>query len=74
VTGKLCNAKFSRPYDLTRHQHTVHERKEKVRCEICGQLVSRLDALTRHRRDIHADKFPELANKMVKRRKRDANG
>src|SRR5690606_29469860 len=35
-TGKVCKAVFSRPYDLTRHEDTIHNaRKQKVRCDLC---------------------------------------
>jgi len=53
ANGKACNSVFSRPYDLTRHEDTIHNsRKEKVRCEICNdeKTFSRPDALVRHRR------------------------
>ncbi|KAF3928515.1 hypothetical protein ABW21_db0200782 [Orbilia brochopaga] len=52
-TGKPCNTVFSRPYDLTRHEDTIHNTaKAKVRCEICDddKFFSRSDALVRHRR------------------------
>jgi len=55
-TGKPCNTVFSRPYDLTRHEDTIHNSaKEKVRCEICNdeKTFSRADALVRHRRVKH---------------------
>jgi hypothetical protein len=55
-TGKPCNTVFSRPYDLTRHEDTIHNsRKQKVRCEICTdeKTFSRPDALVRHRRVKH---------------------
>lgn len=55
-TGKPCNTIFSRPYDLTRHEDTIHNaRKTKVRCHICKEekLFSRNDALTRHFRVCH---------------------
>jgi len=55
-TGKPCNTVFSRPYDLTRHEDTIHNSlKEKVRCEICTdeKTFSRPDALVRHRRVKH---------------------
>ncbi|KAH6622904.1 hypothetical protein F5144DRAFT_344712 [Chaetomium tenue] len=61
-TGKPCNTLFSRPYDLTRHEHTIHNaRKQKVRCELCTdeKSFSRADALTRHYRVCHPDiEFP----------------
>jgi hypothetical protein len=55
-TGKPCNTVFSRPYDLTRHEDTIHNSaKEKVRCELCNdeKTFSRSDALVRHRRVKH---------------------
>jgi hypothetical protein len=58
TTGKSCNAIFSRPYDLTRHEDTIHNvRKQKVRCAICTEekSFSRADALTRHMRVVHPE-------------------
>lgn len=61
-TGKSCNTVFSRPYDLTRHEDTIHNaRKQKVRCDLCTEekTFSRADALTRHYRVCHPDvEFP----------------
>jgi uncharacterized Zn-finger protein len=55
-TGKLCNAIFSRPYNLTRHEDTIHnDRKQKCSCVYCGDQLSRLDGLTRHIRVAHPD-------------------
>ncbi|KAI9674111.1 MAG: hypothetical protein M1817_001929 [Caeruleum heppii] len=60
-TGKPCNTIFSRPYDLTRHEDTIHNnRKQKVRCRICEavgeeKMFSRHDALTRHLRVVHPE-------------------
>ena len=57
-TGKPCNTIFSRPYDLTRHEDTIHNaRKEKVRCHLCTEekTFSRNDALTRHMRVVHPE-------------------
>ncbi|PHH65386.1 hypothetical protein CDD81_2490 [Ophiocordyceps australis] len=57
-TGKSCNTVFSRPYDLTRHEDTIHNaRKQKVRCDLCSEdkTFSRADALTRHYRVCHPD-------------------
>ncbi|KAK4096672.1 hypothetical protein N658DRAFT_435613 [Parathielavia hyrcaniae] len=48
-TGKPCNQSFSRPYDFTRHEATIHNPlKQKVRCNLCGKTFCRADALTRH--------------------------
>ncbi|KAI0484021.1 hypothetical protein GGR56DRAFT_4784 [Xylariaceae sp. FL0804] len=61
-TGKPCSTVFSRPYDLTRHEDTIHNaRKQKVRCDLCTEekTFSRADALTRHYRVCHPDvEFP----------------
>jgi len=57
-TGKPCNTIFSRSYDLTRHEDTIHNnRKQKVRCHLCTEekTFSRNDALTRHMRVVHPD-------------------
>jgi Zinc finger, C2H2 type len=57
-TGKPCNSIFSRPYDLTRHEDTIHNgRKIKVQCHLCREekTFSRNDALTRHMRVVHPD-------------------
>ena len=57
-TGKPCNTIFSRPYDLTRHEDTIHNaRKRKVRCQYCTEdkTFSRNDALTRHMRVVHPE-------------------
>lgn len=61
ATGVPCSKQFSRPYDLIRHQETIHASKKKIfRCVICegrmnggmgnGRLktFSRGDALSRH--------------------------
>lgn len=58
-TGRPCNSIFSRPYDLTRHEDTIHNsRKHKVRCPFCAEekTFSRADALTRHLRVVHPEK------------------
>jgi protein RPN4 len=57
-TGKPCNTIFSRPYDLTRHEDTIHNaRKLKVHCPLCTEekTFSRNDALTRHLRVVHPE-------------------
>jgi 26S proteasome regulatory subunit N4 len=57
-TGKPCSTIFSRPYDLTRHEDTIHNaRKRKVRCQYCveDKTFSRNDALTRHMRVVHPE-------------------
>ncbi|KAM3065154.1 hypothetical protein ACMFMF_011282 [Clarireedia jacksonii] len=68
-TGKPCNTIFSRPYDLTRHEDTIHNtRKQKLRCELCTEekTFSRNDALTRHMRVVH----PEVPIHIGKGRRR----
>ena len=60
-TGKPCNTEFSRPYDLTRHEDTIHNpKKRKVSCPICTDTkqFSRGDALSRHYRVCHPDLTP----------------
>lgn len=67
-TGKPCGTVFSRPYDLTRHEDTIHnERKLKVRCDLCTveKSFSRADALTRHYRVCHPE--AELPGKLRRR-------
>lgn len=63
TTKRPCLAQFSRSYDLTRHQNTVHAKKKLVfRCSECikkmgldgyDRTFSRLDALTRHCKTKH---------------------
>jgi 26S proteasome regulatory subunit N4 len=59
ATGERCGTSFSRPYDLIRHQDTIHGNKRKeFRCEICRaasveKVFSRNDALVRHMRHVH---------------------
>ncbi|QLL34413.1 hypothetical protein HG536_0G02740 [Torulaspora globosa] len=65
ITKQPCSAQFSRSYDLTRHQNTIHAKKKAVfRCFECISLLgqegyqktfSRLDALTRHIKSKHED-------------------
>ena len=54
-TGEPCNSSFSRPYDLTRHEETLHGNRKKVQCHLCTEekSFSRTDALTRHLRVVH---------------------
>ncbi|SCU96420.1 LAFA_0G06238g1_1 [Lachancea sp. 'fantastica'] len=69
VTNEICGKKFSRPYDLIRHQKTIHASKKKVfRCVICIQqqgaegydkTFSRGDALSRHIKVKHDLTGPE---------------
>ncbi|KAK8036755.1 hypothetical protein PG994_015252 [Apiospora phragmitis] len=69
-TGKPCNTVFSRPYDLTRHEDSIHNRhKRKPRCNLCTEekTFSRADALTRHYRVCHPD-----LQLTIKRRRREA--
>lgn len=57
-TNKPCNTIFSRSYDLTRHEDTIHNnKKQKIRCHLCTEekTFSRNDALTRHMRVIHPE-------------------
>jgi hypothetical protein len=69
TTGKPCNTVFSRPYDLTRHEDTIHNvRKQKVRCALCVEekTFSRNDALTRHMRVVHPE--VDFPGKITRRR------
>lgn len=71
-TGKPCNTIFSRPYDLTRHEDTIHNaRKQKVHCPLCTEekTFSRNDALTRHLRVVH----PEYIDQSKSRRRGGAH-
>ena len=66
TTGRPCNTVFSRSYDLTRHEDTIHNnRKQKVRCGLCtdDKTFSRNDALTRHMRVVH----PEVESRAGRR-------
>lgn len=63
ITKEPCSAQFSRSYDLTRHQNTIHAKRKTVfRCSECIRMLgdsgydktfSRLDALTRHIKSKH---------------------
>ncbi|KAH3663707.1 hypothetical protein OGAPHI_005108 [Ogataea philodendri] len=45
-TGKPCNKKFSRPYDLVRHQNTIHAPKRSFyRCMLCEDDLRRRNNL-----------------------------
>ncbi|KAF3482981.1 C2H2 transcription factor (Rpn4) [Arthroderma uncinatum] len=55
-TGRPCSTEFSRPYDLTRHEDTIHNvSKQKTSCHECeeAKTFSRADALKRHMRVVH---------------------
>jgi hypothetical protein len=56
-TGKPCNAIFSRPYDLTRHEDTIHNpNKQKAHYDFYEEnTVPCRDALTRHLRVKHPE-------------------
>lgn len=56
ATGVPCQKLFSRPYDLVRHQETIHAQRKKIfRCLLCdqGKTFLRGDALLRHIRVKH---------------------
>lgn len=58
--GDACNKAFTRPYDLARHQETIHAQVRKMfTCSECGdksKTFSRMDALSRHIRIKHSRK------------------
>lgn len=58
--GESCNKAFTRPYDLARHQETIHAQVRKMfTCPECGdksKTFSRMDALSRHIRIKHSRK------------------
>jgi hypothetical protein len=57
-SGQRCSMTFSRPYDLTRHEDTIHNaNKHKYRCPLCqdDKTFSRKDALTRHFHHVHPE-------------------
>lgn len=76
ITSEPCMAEFSRSYDLTRHQNTIHAKKKIVfRCSECikslghdgySKTFSRLDALTRHIKSKHEDLTPEQRQVVTK--------
>lgn len=67
---KLCNTIFSRSYDLTRHEETVHSAcKKEIKCEFCILTMSRNDSLTRHMRSKHPKEHIDRNQLKRKRRK-----
>ena len=71
TTGRPCNTQFSRSYDLTRHEETIHNiNKKKVKCDHCQEekTFSRSDALTRHMRVVHPDISEHPGSNRNKRR------
>ncbi|BFZ55155.1 regulatory particle non-ATPase [Savitreella phatthalungensis] len=64
LTGEYCGVEFSRPYDLVRHQDTIHrQKKAEFRCDVCNEIgvekvFSRNDALVRHMRHVHKIELP----------------
>ncbi|KAI1317979.1 hypothetical protein F5Y16DRAFT_392422 [Xylariaceae sp. FL0255] len=68
-TRRPCNTVFSRPYDLTRHEDTIHnKRKQKNQCVFCAdKTYSRADALRRHYLKCHSEE--EFPNSAARRRK-----
>ncbi|KAI5287358.1 hypothetical protein KEM54_006049 [Ascosphaera aggregata] len=76
-TGKRCDSVFSRPYDLTRHEDTIHNtRRPKVKCCFCSEekTFSRNDALTRHMRVVHPDIHWPGKTKRKARSKKNEDG
>lgn len=76
ITKEPCSAQFSRSYDLTRHQNTIHAKKKIVfRCSECmkqfgtegyEKTFSRLDALTRHIKSKHEALSAEERQRVTK--------
>ena len=76
VTNEVCGAQFSRTYDLTRHQNTIHAKKRSIfRCSECIRALgdegfqktfSRLDALTRHIKAKHENLSLEERQQVTK--------
>lgn len=67
--GRLCKRRFVRPYDLLRHQETVHGTGDAktYQCALCGNSTkrfSRSDSLSRHIRRMHR-MDPEVVRKML---------
>jgi hypothetical protein len=64
-TGKPCNSTFRQPYDLTRHEETIHNNhKQKMQCPLCAgeKTFSRNDALTRHMHVVHPETSSQAGN------------
>lgn len=76
ITKEPCSAQFSRSYDLTRHQNTIHAKKKIIfRCSECIKLLgnegyektfSRLDALTRHIKSKHENLTADERQRVTK--------
>ncbi|KAI5295517.1 hypothetical protein KEM52_001153 [Ascosphaera acerosa] len=56
-TGRYCCASFRRPYDLSRHEFSIHSRYCRQECPDCHmqQDFSRADAVFRHQRSFHPE-------------------
>ena len=65
-TGKACKTYFSRSYDLTRHEDSVHKVRKTLQCHYCieKKTFSRGDAFTRHMRVVHPAAFANLLMKI----------
>ena len=70
LTGNPCNIIFSRGYDLTRQEDSIHNpTRQKIACHLCveSKTFSRNDALNRHMRVVHpGSNFPGNLSKRKK--------
>ncbi|KAK7928510.1 hypothetical protein PG985_005508 [Apiospora marii] len=74
-TGKPCNTTFSRLYDLTRHEDTIHTYRKRIWCNLCTEKTfSRADALARHYRVCHPDAEPTIKHRRRETRASQAVG
>ncbi|KAM7192219.1 hypothetical protein V8F33_008493 [Rhypophila sp. PSN 637] len=70
LTGQPCNKRFSRIYDLIRHQKSIHSTSLIVHCSRCEASFKREDALLRHTRAQHTNQGAQQRRNGQARRSR----
>lgn len=49
----ICKSRFTRRYDLNKHQQIVHEKIRPFVCDVCGSCFGQKHHLVRHKRALH---------------------